>query len=308
MSEHHKFVLPNRVQRGRDIDGEVVAGTPGIGLDMIRRKQLPVEYKKGSVPEGPMIFFVDQDWAISAPVVMTATTLIAVFSATLPHKLVKYTDRFASNSNPITHNIKNLFLRGSTKYVYTSTNFSSKHPLAHMLTRIDQTLHYLTIRHSADIPLIPLGRVLDVSLYLVVAPTDLWAQKRQTEFAIQARMEVAGHIVAARYQENGGDDRATDTFRSKEARVHITTNAFGRDLHTATITMMKFDLPLDKHPRPSPLARIHRMGPTRISGHYRISTGFANNKQSMYDTNSISNYFSICMRKILTNGIGVGSF
>ncbi|KAG0640057.1 hypothetical protein HOY80DRAFT_1136254 [Tuber brumale] len=162
-----------------------------------------------------------------------------------------------------------------------------------MLTLVDQTLHYLTTRHFANILLILLGRVLDES-------------KRQTAFATQARVEVAWHSVATRHRANGGDDRTTYAFRSTEARVHITTNVFERDVHTETIAMMvKFHLPLDKHGREYPLAHLHRIGPTRTSGHHRISTGFANNKQIMYDTSSISNYFTIWMREIPTTGVDV---
>ncbi|KAG0138274.1 P-loop containing nucleoside triphosphate hydrolase protein, partial [Tuber indicum] len=41
-----QFAIPNMVQRGQKIDAHIVVGTPGTVLDLIRRKQLPVEHLK----------------------------------------------------------------------------------------------------------------------------------------------------------------------------------------------------------------------------------------------------------------------
>jgi len=41
-----QYAIPNMVQRGQKIDAHIVVGTPGTVLDLIRRKQLPVEYLK----------------------------------------------------------------------------------------------------------------------------------------------------------------------------------------------------------------------------------------------------------------------
>ncbi|KAG0640878.1 hypothetical protein HOY80DRAFT_774115 [Tuber brumale] len=109
-------------------------------------------------------------------------------------------------------------------------------------------------------------------------------------------MEVARHSVAARYQEPGCDDRdrATDAFRSKEAKAHITTNASGRDLYTATITMMvKSDLPLDKHFRPCALhlftgwGQLEYLDTTRYRPALPI-TNKACTTQTLYRISSVS--------------------
>ncbi|CAZ84903.1 unnamed protein product [Tuber melanosporum] len=41
-----QFAIPNMVQRGQKIDAHIVVGTPGTVLDLIRRKQLPIEHLK----------------------------------------------------------------------------------------------------------------------------------------------------------------------------------------------------------------------------------------------------------------------
>lgn len=41
-----QFAIPNMVQRGQRIDAHIVVGTPGTVLDLIRRKQLPVNHIK----------------------------------------------------------------------------------------------------------------------------------------------------------------------------------------------------------------------------------------------------------------------
>lgn len=38
-----QFAIPNMVARGQKIDAQIVVGTPGTVLDLVRRKQLPVD-------------------------------------------------------------------------------------------------------------------------------------------------------------------------------------------------------------------------------------------------------------------------
>lgn len=47
-----QFAIPNMVAKGQKIDAQIVVGTPGTVLDLVRRKQLPVD--------GVKVFVLDE--------------------------------------------------------------------------------------------------------------------------------------------------------------------------------------------------------------------------------------------------------
>ncbi|KAG0137715.1 P-loop containing nucleoside triphosphate hydrolase protein, partial [Tuber indicum] len=141
---------------------------------------------------------------------------------------------------------------------------------------------------------------------LTVGSSIIFAKKRETASEIQRRMEEDGHKVATLHgaQEGPGRDGAVHAFRSRKAKVLLTTDVLARGIDVGTVSMVvNCDLPLDKNRRPDPVAYLHRVSRTGIFGHSGVSVNFAPDKQSLYQVTEISSYVGTCMTRVSTNDI-----
>ncbi|KAG0130078.1 P-loop containing nucleoside triphosphate hydrolase protein [Tuber indicum] len=280
-----QFAIPNMVQRGERIDAHIVVWTPGTVLDLIHRKQLPVEHLKVFVlDEADIILHLQGlgEQCLRVKRNIPSTTQIALFSATCSDQVFRYMSRLAPNANPVT--LKN-------------TEPS--------LTGIRQLC--MDCRSEDD-----KSRVL-LELYhvLTVGSSIIFAKKRETAFEIQRRIEVDGHKVATLHSAQEGPDRdkAVHSFRSGKAKVLITTDALARGIDVATVSMVvNFDLPLDENRRPDPVAYLQRVGRAGRFGRPGLSVNLVHDKLSLDQVTEISSYFGIHMRRVSTNDIDVCTF
>ncbi|KAG0640078.1 hypothetical protein HOY80DRAFT_960414 [Tuber brumale] len=84
---------------------------------------------------------------------------------------------------------------------------------------------------------------------LVVVKIDPFAQRRETEFEVQRRLEAGGRKVATLHgaNEGPGRDRAINAFPSGKDKVLIATTVLARGIDVVTVSMaLHFDLPRDK--------------------------------------------------------------
>ncbi|KAG0138270.1 P-loop containing nucleoside triphosphate hydrolase protein [Tuber indicum] len=298
-----QFAIPNMVQRGQRIDAHIVVGTPGTVLDLIQRKQLPVEHLKVFVLDeadnmldlqglgeqclrvkrlDPTLYgltlqatrgFLTFGSSRNIP----STTQIALFSATSSDEVFKYMYRFAPNANLIT--------------------LKSTEP---SLARTKQLCMECQSEEDKYRVLLELYHVLTVGSSII------FAKKRETASEIQRRMEEDGHKVATLHSAQDGADRdkAVHAFRSGQAKVLITTDVLARGIDVATVSMVvNFDLPLGKNRQPDPVAYLQRVGRTGRFGRPGLSVNFVHDKQSLYHVNEISSHFGTCMTRVSTNDI-----
>ncbi|RPB00102.1 P-loop containing nucleoside triphosphate hydrolase protein [Choiromyces venosus 120613-1] len=275
-----QFAIPNMVQRGHKIDAHIVVGTPGTVLDLIRRKQLPVEHLKVFVLDEADNMLDQQglgEQCLRVKQNMPATTQIVLFSATFPDQVVQYANRFAPNANQITLKHEELTVEGIKQLYMDCDSEEDKYRI------LLELYHILTIGSSI-----------------------IFVKKRETASEIQRRMEADGHKVAALHgaQEGADRDRVIDDFRSGKAKVLITTNVLARGIDVATVSMVvNYDIPLDQNRRPDPQTYLHRIGRTGRFGRVGVSISFVHDKQSWSEMNEISNYFGVSMTRVPTNDI-----
>ncbi|KAG0138273.1 P-loop containing nucleoside triphosphate hydrolase protein [Tuber indicum] len=279
-----QFAIPNMVQRGQRIDAHIVVGTPGTILDLIQRKQLPVEHLK--------VFVLDEadnmldlqglgEQCLRVKRNIPSTTQIALFSATSSDEVSKYMYRFAPNANLITLKSTEPSLAGTKQLCMDCRSEEDKYRV-----------------------------LLELYHVLTVGSSIIFAKKRETASEIQRRMEEDGHKVATLHSAQDGADRdkAVHAFRSGQAKVLITTDVLARGIDVATVSMVvNFDLPLDKNRQPDPVAYLQRVGRTGRFGRPGLSVNFVHDKQSLYHVNEISSHCGTCMTRVSTNDIDVCS-
>ncbi|KAG0137714.1 P-loop containing nucleoside triphosphate hydrolase protein [Tuber indicum] len=280
-----QLAIPNMVQHGERIDAHIVVGTPGTVLDLLLRKQLPVEHLKVFVLDEVDIILHLQglgEQCLRVKRNIPSTTQIALFSATFSDQVFRYMSRFAPNANRVT-----------LKYTEPS------------LTAIKQLCMDCQSEEDKYRVLLELYHVLTVGSSII------FAKKRETAFEIQRRMEVEGHKVATLHSAQEGPDRekAVHSFRSGKAKVLITTDALARGIDVATVSMVvNFDLPLDENRRPDPVAYLQRVGRTGPFGRPGLSVNLVHDKLSLDQVTEISSYLGTCMTRVSTNDIDVCSF
>ena len=59
-----QLVVPNAIPRGSSVNAQVLVGTPGIAIDLIRRRQLNLSKMKVFVWMKPIICWKHKDWVI----------------------------------------------------------------------------------------------------------------------------------------------------------------------------------------------------------------------------------------------------
>ncbi|KAI5820493.1 P-loop containing nucleoside triphosphate hydrolase protein [Pyronema omphalodes] len=274
------FAIPNGVARGQKIDAHIVVGTPGTVLDLIRRKQLPVDQLKVFVLDEADNMLDQQglgEQCLRVKQTVPKTTQIVLFSATFPEQVVKYANDFAPNANQITLKQEELTVDGIKQLYMDCDSEEDKY------TILVELYHILTVGSSV-----------------------IFVKRRDSAAEIQRRMEADGHKVVALHGALTAEerDKVMDDFASGKAKVLITTNVLARGIDVATVSMVvNYDIPLDGNGRPDPQTYLHRIGRTGRFGRVGVSISFVHDKKSWAELNEIQTYFGVTMTKVPTHDI-----
>ncbi|KAF8429221.1 P-loop containing nucleoside triphosphate hydrolase protein [Tirmania nivea] len=273
-----QFAIPQAVPRGQTIQAQIVVGTPGTVMDLIKKRTLPVQNIKVFVLDEADNMLDQQglgEQCIRVKHAMPPSCQIVLFSATFPTQVVGFANMFAPNANQITLKHEELTVDG-IKQLYMDCE-SEEHKY----------------------------QVL-VELYqlLTIGSSIIFVKRRDTASEIQRRMEADGHkVVALHGQQDGSDrDRIIDDFRNGKAKVLITTNVLARGIDVATVSMVvNYDIPLTQDHRPDPETYLHRIGRTGRFGRVGVSISFVHDKRSWEELTAIQNHFGVDMTKVPTH-------
>lgn len=280
-----QYAIPNMVQRGQRIDAHIVVGTPGTVLDLVRRKQLPVNDLRVFVLDEADNMLDQQglgEQCIRVRQSVPPATQIVLFSATFPDKVVQYANQFAPNANQITLKLEELTVEGIKQLYMDCANEEDKYRI-----------------------------LLDLYHILTIGSSIIFVKRRDTASEIQRRMEADGHKVAALHGafEGAERDKVIDDFREGRAKVLITTNVLARGIDVATVSLVvNYDIPLDQNQCPDPQTYLHRIGRTGRFGRVGVSISFVHDKRSWSELNEIQRYFGVEMTRVPTDDIDVSFF
>ncbi|KAL6166687.1 RNA helicase required for poly(A+) mRNA export [Exserohilum turcicum] len=272
-------VIPDPSRRGRKFDAQVLVGTPGTVLDMVKRQLIN--------PRGIRILVLDEadnmldqqglgEQCTRVKALLPKNIQTVLFSATFPPNVIAYAKRFAPNANTLTLAHEELTIEGIKQL-------------------------YIDIDKDND----KYATLLKFYGLMTQASSIIFVRTRRTAEELEQRMVAEGHKVAqlSGALEGPERDRVIDQFRSGEAKVLITTNVLARGIDVQSVTMViNYDVPtmangIDADPE----TYLHRIGRTGRFGRVGVALTFIHDKASWQQLHAIASYFKTELHLIDTS-------
>ncbi|GAB7353745.1 hypothetical protein MBLNU459_g4139t1 [Dothideomycetes sp. NU459] len=254
--------VPDPASRGKTINQQVVVGTPGTVMDLIRRRQLNARSIKVLVLDEADNMLDQQglgDQCKRVKGLLPSTVQTVLFSATFPDQVLGFAAQFAPNANQITLERTQLTVKG-IKQMYLDV---SKHD----------------DKYAALIKFYGL---------MTIASSIIFVKRRDTATELEQRMTSEGHHVVTLTGglEGSARDNVIDNFRAGKAKVLITTNVLARGIDVQSVTMViNYDVPDKPNPSgrgviPDSETFLHRVGRTGRFGKVGVALTLVHDKQS----------------------------
>lgn len=270
--------IPNPAMRGQQYRGQIIVGTPGTTMDMMKRRQLD--------GKGIKILTLDEadnmldlqgmgDQCKRVKQLLPKDIQTVLFSATFPPEVLDFASVFAPNANQITLEVENLTVKG-IKQMYLDCDSDEE-------------------KYNALVKFYGL---------MTIASSIIFVRRRDTAAEIERRMTAEGHAVASLTGalEGGDRDAVFNKFRSGEAKVLITTNVLSRGIDVQTVTMViNYDIPETAGGKPDFETYLHRIGRTGRFGRTGAALSFVHDKKSWMNLMAICNHFGVEPTKLDTS-------
>lgn len=270
--------IPNPSMRGKQYEGQVIVGTPGTTMDMIRRRQLDAK--------GMKILTLDEadnmldlqgmgDQCIRLKTLLPKNIQTVLFSATFPEAVLEFASKFAPDANQITLQVENLTVKG-IKQMYLDCDS-------------DQAKYEALVKFYG---------------LMTIASSIIFVKRRDTAVEIERRMTAEGHSVASLTGalEGAERDAVFQKFRSGEAKVLITTNVLARGIDVQTVTMViNYDIPETVKGEPDPETYLHRIGRTGRFGRTGAALSFVHDRRSYLALQAICQHFNVELMRLDTS-------
>ncbi|KAF7724319.1 RNA helicase required for poly(A+) mRNA export [Apophysomyces ossiformis] len=266
------------IKRSRIYD-QVIVGTPGSVVDVMRRQNLPTDDLK--------IFVLDEadnmldqdglgDQSIRIKTMIKSPLFqILLFSATYPDHVRTFATRFAPEANEITLRREQLSLDGIKQFYMDCMNEDHK---------------YEVLTNLYDL--------------LTVSQSIIFCKRRDTADEISRRMTEQGHAVVSLHGGMTSEerDKLMDDFRRGEFKVLITTNVLARGIDISQVSLIiNYDMPLTSAGYPDPEVYLHRIGRTGRFGRSGVSINFVHDRRSWEHMRSIEEHFQKPIQRVQTN-------
>ena len=219
---------------GADLDKlregpQVLVGSPGRVLDLIRRKQISLAYLQTFILDeaDEMLSkgFIDNIKEIIS--LIPTTTKILLFSATMPKEIVEITTKFMKDPAKILVKNEELTLEGIKQYYV-----------------------YLKKEDKLDV-------LLQIYRGIEIAQAIIYCNSRKSVDFVSEELKKKGHMVSSIH----GDlkqyerDQVMRDFRNGATRVLITTDLLARGIDVYQVSLViNYELPREKE------TYIHRIG------------------------------------------------
>ncbi|KAI4262966.1 MAG: hypothetical protein L6R42_001863 [Xanthoria sp. 1 TBL-2021] len=271
----------DRDNRGKFLDGQVVVGTPGTTMDLIKKRLInPTGIKVLVLDEADNM--LDQqglgDQCLRVKKMLPSSIQVVLFSATFPDYVVQYAERFAPNANQITLRHEELTVEGIKQLYLDCPSENDKYDSL-------------------------------VKLYglMTIGSSIIFVKTRATAREIERRMNEENHQCACLTGEFEGTQRdiIIDSFRRGVAKVLITTNVLSRGIDVQSVSLViNYDLPdlaPHAHHRADTQTYLHRIGRTGRFGRIGVSISLISGQRDVMIMNEIENYFGIKMQGLNHN-------
>ncbi|KAJ9638912.1 RNA helicase required for poly(A+) mRNA export [Coniosporium apollinis] len=270
--------IPDPSRRGQKFEGQVIVGTPGTTMDMIRRKLLdPRQIKILVLDEADNM--LDQqglgDQCKRVKALLPRNIQIVLFSATFPQQVIQYATHFAPNAHQMTLKHEELTVEGIKQVFLDCNGEDDKY------------------------------RVL-VQLYglMTIASSIIFVKRRDTAAEIERRLTQDGHKVAqlSGALEGPQRDEIIDRFRDGRAKVLITTNVLARGIDVQSVSIVvNYDIPETIRGEPDYETYLHRIGRTGRFGRVGVAVNFVHDQDSWQKLAKIAAFFGVESKPLPTD-------
>ncbi|ODV73502.1 ATP-dependent RNA helicase DBP5 [Cyberlindnera jadinii NRRL Y-1542] len=274
-----QLVVPDAFTKGQAITAQILVGTPGTLLDLIRRKQVSTSHVKVFVLDEADNMLDQQgmgDQCVRVKKFLPKTTQLVIFSATFPDDVRKYAEKFVPNANQLSLKQEELNV-DAIKQLYMDCDSE---------------------QHKYEV-------LTELYGLLTIASSIIFVARKDTADKIYKQLKHDGHQISILHSglENQERDRLIDDFRSGRSKVLITTNVLARGIDIPTVSMVvNYDLPTDKNGNADPSTYLHRIGRTGRFGRVGVAVSFIHDKKSYQQLMQIREYFgNIEMTRVPTN-------
>lgn len=262
--------VPDPAHRGKPVQGQVVVGTPGTVMDLLRRRQLNSrDVKILTIDEADNMLDLQGmgDQCRRIKQALNANTQIVLFSATFPQNVLEFVAVFCPKANTITLQVEELTVKGIKQLYLDCQNDEEKY-----------------------------NSLVKFYGLMTIASSIIFVKERVTAAEIERRMTAEGHTVAQLTGALEGADRDAvfERFRNGTAKVLIATNVLSRGIDVRTVTMVvNYDIPETHDGMPDYETYLHRIGRTGRFGRTGVALSFVHNRDSWQQLMKICKHFQV---------------
>ncbi|KAH3900200.1 ATP-dependent RNA helicase DBP5 SCDLUD_003171 [Saccharomycodes ludwigii] len=272
-----QLIVPDSYTKNKHITEQIIVGTPGTILDLIRRKMISLKNIK--------VFVLDEadnmlelsnlgDQCVRIKKLLPSSTQLILFSATFDDKVRAYAHKVVPNANSLELQ-KNEVNVSAIKQLYIKCGNAEE-----KFEKLSELYGLLTIGSSI-----------------------IFVAQKKTANELYYKLKNEGHQVSILHGDLVSTDRdqLIDDFRNGRSKVLITTNVLSRGIDIPTVSMVvNYDLPTittttrngGKQQKCDPSTYIHRIGRTGRFGRKGVAISFVvENTKDMEILGNIQKYF-----------------
>ncbi|KAM0682827.1 RNA helicase required for poly(A+) mRNA export [Mitosporidium daphniae] len=262
------------------VNRQIVIGTPGTVLELIRRRMLDLSQLRVLVFDEADVMLDKQNLGTQSVRVKAAcpsTVQTLLFSATFKPEVMAFASRVVPNPNILSLKKEELSIDAITEFYMKCEN--SKHRLQMLaaiygLLSMSQSIIFVATRNAAE--------------------------------EVQAWMTLEGHQTAVLHggMDSDARDAIIDEFRAGRSRVLIATNVLARGIDIPQVSLViNYDLPETADRKVDPETYLHRIGRTGRFGRSGIAINMVHDAHSFDILMAIRTFFNKPMKEIPTNDV-----
>ncbi|KAK6462290.1 RNA helicase required for poly mRNA export [Scheffersomyces coipomensis] len=274
-----QLIVPNSLERGQSTNAHILVGTPGLVVDLARRKLINLSTVKTFVLDEADNMLDAQglgDQCLRVKRLLPREAQLVLFSATFADKVRAYAEKFVPNANSLELKQEELNVDG-IKQLYMDCDSEN---------------------HKFEV-------LCELYGLLTIGSSIIFVERKETANILYAKMKKEGHMCSILHGglETSERDKLIDDFREGRSKVLITTNVLARGIDIASVSMVvNYDLPVDKDGHADPSTYLHRIGRTGRFGRVGVSISFIHDKRSYEILMRIREYFgNIEMTRVPTD-------
>lgn len=263
-----QLIVPDSFEKNKQINAQVIVGTPGTVLDLMRRKLMQLQKIK--------IFVLDEadnmldqqglgDQCIRVKRFLPKDTQLVLFSATFADAVRQYAKKIVPNANTLE----------------LQTNEVNVDAIKQL---------YMDCKNEAD----KFEVLTELYGLMTIGSSIIFVATKKTANVLYGKLKNEGHEVSILHGDlqTQERDRLIDDFREGRSKVLITTNVLARGIDIPTVSMVvNYDLPTLANGQADPATYIHRIGRTGRFGRKGVAISFVHDKNSFNILSSIQKYF-----------------